>query len=275
MTLFNDKLFDEGEQLFELNPSKLQCYLDCPRQYRFRYVDRRPERRQFGPTALGRSVHKALRDFYALDPSERTVDALVRALRRSWDRAGYRSVKEAEDAYTRAEDMLRRYHAGTDPKRARVVALESKFSHARSSEGLLITGRVDRIDIDEGQYVIVDYKTGRFGEDQHKLDESLPLTLYAIAVSAMMGRPVSRIAIEHLSSGRRAETWRDRDRQASDWRKLNVVSKQMRDTAQFPPKPSSLCRWCDYLVACPEGRASVRVQNEAPIDAPLPIEEPL
>lgn len=275
MTLFDDKLFDEGERLFELNPSKLQCYLDCPRQYRFRYVDRRPERRTFGPTALGRSVHKAMRDFYALDAAERSVDALVRALRRSWDRTGYRSVKEAEDAYERAEDMLRRYHAGSDPQRVRVVAMESKFSHARSSEGLLITGRVDRIDLDEGQYVIVDYKTGRFGEDQYKLDESLPLTLYVIAVSAVMGRPVSRIAVEHLTSGRRAETWRDRDRQASDWRKLSIVSKEMRDGTEFPPTPSALCRWCDYLVACPEGRASVRVQNEAPTEAPLPIEEPL
>ncbi len=274
MTLFEDKLFDEGA-LFELNPSKLQCYLDCPRQYRFRYVDRRPERRAFGPTALGRSVHKALRDFYALDGDERTVDNLLRALRRSWDGTGYRSAKEAEDAYTRAEDMLRRYHEGNDPQRHRVVAMESKFSHARSSEGLLITGRVDRIDIDEGQYVIVDYKTGRFGEDQVVLDESLPLSLYAIAVSAVMGRNVSRIAVEHLTSGRRAETWRDPQRQTNDWRKLRVVAKEMREGTEFPPVPSSLCRWCDYLVACPEGRASLRVKNEPIVEAPLPVEEPL
>lgn len=275
MTLFEDKLFDEGEGLFEINPSKLQCYLDCPRQYRFRYVDRRPERRAFGPTALGRSVHKALRDFYAMGSTDRTVENLVRALRRSWDGTGYRSAKEAEDAYARAEDMLRRYHAGTDPQRARVVALESKFSHARSSEGVLVTGRVDRIDLDEGQYVIVDYKTGRFGEDRRKIEESLPLTLYAIAVSAVLGRSVSRIAVEHLTSGDRVETWRDRDRQNSDWKKLSVVSKQMRSGTEFPPTPSSLCRWCDYLVACPEGRVSIRVANEAPIEAPLPVEEPL
>ncbi len=265
MTLFDDTLFKQGERLFELNPSKLQCYLDCPRQFRFRYIDKRSERRAFGPTALGRSVHKALRDFYAMDREERTIENLLRALRRSWDGSGYRSAKEAEDAFARAEDMLRRYHVGTDPTKARVVALESKFSHAINSDSILVTGRVDRIDIDEGEYVIVDYKTGRFGSDDIALNESLPLSLYAIAVSATMGRDVHRIAVEHLSSGRRAETSRRPDRLAQDWTRITSLAGEMRSGTDFLPIPSALCRWCDYLVACPEGRASLR-----PGDTPGP-----
>ncbi len=272
----SDRLFDEGEALFELNPSKLQCYLDCPRQYKFRYVDRRPERRAFGPTALGRSVHKALRDFYGMDRTDRTLDNLLRALRRAWDGAGYRSSKEAEDAFARAEDMLRRYHSGSDPQRHQVVAMESKFTHTRAADGILVTGRVDRLDIDEGQYVIVDYKTGRFGEDPSVLDESLPLSLYAIAVSAALGREVSRIAVEHLSTGRRVETRRDTDRLNLDWEQLIAHSREMRLTGVFPPKPSALCRWCDYIVACPEGRATLRVENSPADDYyEPPTEEPL
>ena len=267
-------LFDEGESLFELNPSKLQCYIDCPLQYRFRYIDKRPERRAFGPTALGRTVHKALREFYALEPQKRTIDNLLHLLRKSWDGAGYRSAKEAEEAYARAEDMLRRYHAGTDPQKHRVVAMESKFSHARAGEGLLITGRVDRIDIDEdGEYVIVDYKTGRFGEDDIALNESLPLSLYAIAVSATLGKDVNRIAIEHLSSGRRAVTNRRPERLVQDWTKVTTLANAMRPGGEFPAKPGSLCRWCDYLVACPDGRASLRVANEPMTDVPPLLDE--
>lgn len=270
-----DRLFDEGEGLFELNPSKLQCYLDCPRQYRFRYIDRRPERRTFSPTALGLSVHKALRDFYGLEPAQRTVENLLRALRRAWDKTGYRSAQEAEDSFARAEDMLRRYHTGTDPQKARVVALESKFSHAKSREGILVTGRVDRIDIDGGEYVIVDYKTGSFGATDSTIDESLPLTLYAIAVSAVMGREVPRIAVEHLPTGRRAETRRDADRLAGDWKLIVELGDEMRTGTEFPPKPGSLCRWCDYLTVCPEGRASIRVHNVEPEDVPPLIDEPV
>ena len=272
MTL--DRLFDEGEGLFELNPSKVQCYLDCPRQYRFRYVEKRPERRTFAPTALGRSVHKALRDFYGMEPSQRTVDNLLRCLRRSWDPTGYRSAKDAEDAYARAEDMLKRYHAGTEPQGARVVALESKFAHAKAREGILVTGRVDRIDLDEGEYVIVDYKTGRFGAHDEMIDESLPLSLYAIAVSAVLGRDVSRIAVEHLPTGRRAETRRDATRLLGDWKALVDLADEMRTPGEFPPRPSSLCPWCDYLTVCPEGRASIRVANTADSDVPPIVEEP-
>ena len=267
-----DRLFDEGDELFELNPSKLQCYLDCPRQYKFRYVDKRSERRTFGPTALGRSVHKAMRDFYALEPSERTLDNLLRALRRAWDSTGYRAQREAADAFARAEEMLRIYHERTNTGAIRVVALESKFSYARSRDGILVTGRIDRLDIDGGEYVIVDYKTGRFGSTDEMIGDSLPLSLYAMAASAVLSRDVSRIAVEHLPSGRRAETTRDAARLAADWKAIVDIVDEIRKESVFPPRPGSLCRWCDYLTACPEGQRTVHVANEAPERAPLPLE---
>lgn len=267
-----DRLFEEGEGLFEVNPSKLQCYLDCPRQFRFRYVDRRPERRTFGPTALGRTVHKALRDFYALEGEERTLDNLLRCLRRTWDPSGYRSQKESDDAFARAEDMLRTYHQKTNTGKIRVVALESKFSHARSRDGILVTGRIDRLDIDEGEYVIVDYKTGRFGSDDQMIDESLPLSLYVIAASAVFGRDVSRVAVEHLPTGRRAETRRDADRLAGDWKAIVDIVDEIRAETEFAARPGSLCRWCDYLTACPEGQRHIQVPNAEPDPVPHPAD---
>jgi RecB family exonuclease len=235
-------------------------------------VDKRRERRPFGPTALGLSVHKALREFYGMEPAERTLEALLRALRRAWDGTGYRSAREAEDAFCRAEDMLRRYFEGADPRNARVVALESKFAHARSSDGIIVTGRVDRLDMDGSDYVIVDYKTGRFGDDDITLNESLPLSLYAIAVSAVLGRDVHRIAIEHLSSGRRAETRRLPERLVQDWTKITDLATHMKSGPTYPPMPAPRCRWCDYLVACPEGRAAVRVENAPEEDVPPPLD---
>jgi hypothetical protein len=130
--------------------------------------------------------------------------------------------------------------------------------------------------MDGDEYVIVDYKTGRFGEDDIALNESLPLSLYAIAVSATMGREVHRIAIEHLSSGRRAETRRRPDRLAGDWTRITELAGAMKAGA-FPPIPGARCRWCDYLAACPEGRAAIRVPNAPESDVPplLDADDPI
>lgn len=251
-----DRLFDEGESLFEVNPSRLQCYIDCPRQYRFRYVEKRPERRTFSHTALGRSVHKALRDFYALEPSDRTLQNLLAALRRAWDPSGYSSKLDEENAFMRADDMLRRFFGAEDHARVRPIALESKFHFAHPGAGILVTGRVDRLDASGDEYVIVDYKTGRFREGE--IDDSLPLSLYAMAVSGRMGKSVTRIVLHHLASGERAETNRDADRLAADWKALTGLVGRMRGDTEFSPRPGPLCRWCDYLPLCPEGQEEAR-----------------
>lgn len=252
-----DALFDDGDELFEVNPSKLQCYLDCARQYRFRYVDHRPERRAFAHTALGRSVHRALRDFFALAPDDRTLDVLLRMLRGAWDASGYRSQTEADAGLERAEEMLRRYYERGDHSNVRPLALESKFRYADPAAKILVTGRVDRLDAADDGYVIVDYKTGTFRQDPGSIDGSLPLSLYAMAVSAQLPSTSSRIVLEHLASGDRFETLRERERLERDWEALVGVVDEMRGDDRYPPDPGPLCRWCDYLSVCPAGRAEV------------------
>jgi RecB family exonuclease len=262
MTADPQRLFDEGEGLFEVNPSKLQCYLDCPRQYRFRYVDHRPERRSFAFTSVGRSVHKALRDFYALEPARRTLDVLLRLLRRAWDASGFRTQEEAEDRFSRAEAMLRRYFDDTDHARVRPLALESKFSVRDVNTRILVTGRVDRLDASDTGYVIVDYKTGSYRQDPRSVDESLPLSLYAMAVSGQFRQENASIVLHHLASGARWETQRDRARLAGDWKTLIDIVDEMRGQATFPARPGPLCRFCDYLAVCPEGRTEVGDRTE-------------
>jgi len=84
-----------------------------------------------------------------------------------------------------------------------------------------------------------------------------------------------RIAVEHLSTGRRVETRRDAKRLELDWEALTEHAREMRLTGIFPPQPGPLCRWCDYIVACPEGRATLRVENVPDDDYwEPPTEEP-
>jgi RecB family exonuclease len=268
------RLFEDEESLFEVNPSRLQCYLDCPRQYRFRYVEHRPERRTFPHTALGRSVHKALRDFYALPAPERTLPNLIAALRRAWDPTGLRTRKEKEDALLRAEDMLRRFFESEDHAAVRPLALESKFAFPHAPKGIIVTGRVDRLDMSDDGYVIVDYKTGRYRQDAASVDSSLPLSIYAMAVSGRLGNEVSKIVLHHLALGARTVTERGRERLANDWRELMGLVDTMQTDPELAPTPGPLCHWCDYLAVCREGRAEVaKGRRAAPPPEPLETSE--
>ncbi|HVL81363.1 MAG TPA: PD-(D/E)XK nuclease family protein [Actinomycetota bacterium] len=251
------RLFDEVESLFELNPSRLQTYLDCPRQYRYRYVDHRPERRSFPQTALGRSVHRALRDFYALPPADRTESNLILNLRHAWDPSGYPSGEAARSGLARAEDMLRRFHAMEDHSKVRAIALESKFALSHPGAGIYVWGRVDRLDADGDEYVVVDYKTGTYRLDEASIDGSLPLSLYAMAVSQAFRKRVSRIVLYDLAAGRRVETSRNPARLADDWMEIQSLVARMRGESSWEATPGHLCRYCDFLVCCPEGKAEV------------------
>src|SRR5215207_504879 len=64
-------LFEEPTRLFVCTPSRLGSYEDCPRRYRYTYIDRPTPQR--GPpwahNSLGASVHTALRAWFDLAPA--------------------------------------------------------------------------------------------------------------------------------------------------------------------------------------------------------------
>src|SRR5690606_39292218 len=66
------------EQLLVCTPSRLAAYEDCPRRYRYAYVDRPapPKGPPWAHNSLGASVHTALRGWYDLPTSQRRPAAL-------------------------------------------------------------------------------------------------------------------------------------------------------------------------------------------------------
>ena len=70
-------------RLFTATPTRLATWSDCPRRYRFAYVDRPPPPK--GPpwahNSFGSSVHNALRSWYDLPVARRTPPAAVDLLR--------------------------------------------------------------------------------------------------------------------------------------------------------------------------------------------------
>ncbi|WBB65135.1 PD-(D/E)XK nuclease family protein [Micromonospora sp. WMMD812] len=270
------------ERLFVCTPSKLGAYADCPRRYRYSYVDRPAP--QKGPpwahNSLGASVHTALRNWYALSPERRRPEALAGLLRGTWVREGYRDDEQERAAYRRALGWLEAYvdtlEPGVDPLGVeRVVAVKTAV--------LAFNGRADRIDSRPGpdgpELVIVDYKTGRTGLDADDARGSQALALYAYAAERVFRRPCRRVELHHLPTGTVAghdhtveSLARQVDRAEETARDIMAAERAVADGRDpdeaFPTTPSPRCGWCDYRRTCPAGAQTPGKEPWAAVERP-------
>lgn len=255
------------ERLFVCTPSKLGAFADCPRRYRYSYVDRPspPKGPPWAHNSLGASVHTALKNWYALPADQRGPGALPTLLKATWVREGYRDVDQERASYRQALRWLEAYVAGLDPDDEplgveRVVATKTAV--------LAFNGRADRIDArlgpDGAEAVIVDYKTGRSGLDADDARGSQALALYAYAAQRVFRRPCHRVELHHLPTGTVAahehteESLARQVRRAEDTaRDIMAAERAVAEGAdpdeEFPTNPGSLCGWCDFRKACPAG----------------------
>ena len=105
-------------RLFSATPSKLASYADCPRRYRFNYVDRPtpPKGPPWAHNSLGASVHTALRSWWDL-PSSAAPRAgpASSLLLPPGSQNGYRDAEQSRRWRARAAGWLTDYVAGLDP----------------------------------------------------------------------------------------------------------------------------------------------------------------
>jgi putative RecB family exonuclease len=268
------------EPLFVCTPSKLATFTDCPRRYRYAYVDRPapPKGPPWAHNSLGASVHTALRNWWAVPAARRTSGALPSLLGGTWVREGYRDDAQERAVFRRALGWLESYVAGLDPRFEplgveRVVAVKTTV--------LAFNGRVDRIDergdADGRELAIVDYKTGRGGPDADDARGSAALALYAYAAGRVFRRPCRRVELHHLPTGGVAShdhtagsLARQVDRAESTARDITAavraVAEGIDPDAAFPPTPGPACTWCDYRRSCPAGAGAPAREPWAAVD---------
>ncbi|SNQ48414.1 RecB family exonuclease [Frankia canadensis] len=273
-------------RLFACTPSRLAAFEDCPRRYRMIYLDRPrpPKGPAWAHTSFGVSVHNALRRWWEEPIAARTPARAVQLVRLLWVEDGFRDAEHSAAWRERAAEMVAGYVGGLDPA-AEPRGVER--SVAARTDALAFSGRVDRLDERDGELVVVDYKTGRRPVTEQDARSSPALALYALAAGRMLRRPCHRVELHHVPTGRIAVAEHTDDSIARHVRRAESVASDAVAATEalgaggdpdraFPPRPGSLCSWCDYRRLCPQGQSAgpERQPWAALGDETAPVTEP-
>ncbi|GAB3146232.1 RecB family exonuclease [Micromonospora sonneratiae] len=245
-----------------LSPSRAADFKTCPLLYRFRSIDRLPERTT-PEQARGTLVHAVLEHLFDLPAAERTAAAATELIAPQWDRLTTEQPELTElftDAAAAAEflesarGLLDGYFAVEDPQRLEPAERESLIS-AVVDDQLLIRGYLDRLDVSpDGALRVVDYKTGGAPREAFEARALFQLKFYALVLWRTRGVVPRVLRLLYLKDAEICDYSPDADELARFERTVVALWRAIEQATaarDFRPKPSRLCDWCNHQAHCP------------------------
>ncbi|MEU8421929.1 PD-(D/E)XK nuclease family protein [Micromonospora sp. NPDC048835] len=247
-----------------LSPSRAADFKTCPLLYRFRSIDRLPERTTI-EQARGTLVHAVLERLFDLPATERTPEAAGDLVAPQWDRLVTEQPEltgifdDAEPAgpvefLRSAAGLLQGYFAVEDPTRLEPAERESLISAVVDDE-LLIRGYLDRLDVaSDGALRVVDYKTGGAPREAFEARALFQLKFYALVLWRTRGVVPRVLRLLYLRDAEVLDYTPDADELVrfertvvALWRAIEQATARQ----DFRPRPSRLCDWCSHQALCP------------------------
>lgn len=259
--------------------SQIGTYIQCPKKYQYKYVDKLPDEFRDSPdTILGSAVHDALEFLYnqvnirQIPTKEEVLQEYNKYRKEKLDELAeknieleYRKETTQQDYINRWAFYLEKYYEKNLPfDDVTVIGTELNLMFLLDDEsGINFTGFIDRLDKVWDTFVINDYKTNKKlpSEDNEEYREQL--TLYAIWVKQKYGKYLKKIVARlHFLHFDMVDEWEITDEllnQVSNKykdlsneienNKLKYSEKQ--DTQLFETKKTPLCNWCSFQSICP------------------------
>ncbi len=233
-----------------LSASAIETYKTCPLKFKIQRDWRLPEE----PAAamqFGSVMHGVLRNYYEAQRTGRpqSDDEVVAVFRTLLEQA---KITDPDQLRLYEEQGIRELREFLELRRAEppldVLATEKTFRVEIG--GTPVAGRMDRIDRLEGDRVaIVDYKTGA-PKDQEAADESLQLSIYAIAAERALKLAPERLVLYNLENNQAVETRRTKADLLAAEATVHEVAGRIAD-GDFAPDPGFHCKRCTYRELCP------------------------
>jgi DNA helicase II / ATP-dependent DNA helicase PcrA len=239
----------EGLHL-QLSASAVDTYERCPLRFKLER-DWRLATKPAAALQYGASMHRVLRTYYEAIRAgrPRTEQQLIDDFREDLASAGIQDSYQHELYEQQGVAQLKDFFAAAQRCATPDVLHTEEWFEIKLGE-TRITGRIDRMDrAPDGSVVVVDYKTGK-ARDQEDADDSLQLSIYAIAAREKWGYEAKSLVFYNLEENVPVETTRSecdllmaRDRVTAAAEKIAA--------GDFKPKPDFHCSFCAFRTLCP------------------------
>ncbi|GAA2453222.1 RecB family exonuclease [Actinomadura vinacea] len=270
-----------------LSPSRAGDFMTCPLLYRFRVIDRIPERPTLAQVR-GTLVHAVLERLYDLPAARRTSAEAVGLLAPQWERLleaepelvslfgeGEAGAAEREEWLAQARAMVERYFTLEDPRRLEPAEREL-FVETVLESGLKLRGYIDRVDVaPSGDVRIVDYKTGAAPRADFEARALFQMKFYALVLWRREGRVPRLLQLMYLGNGEVLRYEPDEADLRATERKVVALWQAIRramESGEWQYRTGRLCDWCDHKVRCPGFGGTPPPLPEAPVDRPSPAD---
>ncbi|MCO5988417.1 PD-(D/E)XK nuclease family protein [Actinoallomurus spadix] len=251
-----------------LSPSRAGDFMTCPLLYRFRVIDRIPERPS--PAAVrGTLVHAVLERLFDIPAARRTPATALELLGPEWDRLlaeepELADLFDGEDGadveaaraewLAEARAMVERYFVLEDPRRLEPASRELYVETVLDS-GLQLRGYIDRLDVaPTGEVRVVDYKTGKAPRADFEARALFQMKFYALVLWRLRGTVPRLLQLMYLGNGEVLRYSPDEADLRATERKVDALWQAIRramDSGEWRPRKSRLCDWCDHQQRCP------------------------
>lgn len=257
---------DAAQRPMSLSPSRASDFMQCPLLYRFRVIDKLPEKPSEAATR-GTLVHAVLERLFDAPATERTAGRARALVPGQWNRLleSKPQLTElfAEDPegerlarwLVEAEELVERWFTLEDPTRLEPAEREL-FVETELESGLRLRGIIDRVDVaPSGDVRIVDYKTGKAPRPEYAEGALFQMKFYALVIWRWKGVVPRRLQLVYLGSGdvltydpAEADLERVERKLLALWEAIREAT----ETGDWRPRPTKLCGWCDHRAHCPE-----------------------
>jgi DNA helicase II / ATP-dependent DNA helicase PcrA len=239
----------DGARLTELSASAIEQYERCPLAYKLKRDWLIPEepaaRMQFGA-----AMHVAIKAYFdgvraGRPPDEETVIACF------LDEFSKAKVEEAvqRELYEKLGRQQLTQFLQSELARPRGEILQTERSLRFDIGETTVRAKLDRLDqTGDSEAVITDYKTGK-PKTQEEADESLQLSIYALAARHMGFTPSSLVFI-NLENCTAVQASRSAKQLISAEGRVIDVARRIA-AGEFEPKPGLACNGCSYHSICP------------------------